>query len=452
MLKNRLSITLLGLVALVTALSAQAPSAVTPVFTANSRGTGPLDRLAFRQIGPGAPSGRIDDLAVLESDPSTFYVATATGGVHKTTNNGTTFTPVFDHEGSSSVGDIAIAPTDANLVWVGTGENNNRQSSSWGDGIYKSTDGGRSWKNMGLRASKQIARVIVDPVDFNVVHVAALGDLWATGGERGVYKTSDGGLNWKRTLHVDDDTGATELVMDPANNKVLYAATYQRRRAQWGMNGGGAGSGIWKSMDAGETWTKIENGIPAGPEGTHRHGHLSGQSQRALRPGRAPDRERRLPHRRRRRHLAQAEQRQPAADVLQPDPRRSADRLAHLRASACSSTSPTTAAAPSATTAPRASTSTHHAMWINPANPRHIILGNDGGVASPTIARRPGYSCPTWCWPRPITWPTTCSRRITSAPACRTTTPGAARARCAPTRASPTTTGTSSRAATASSR
>ena len=113
---------------------AQAPPAVTPVFTANSRGIGALDRLAFRQIGPGAPSGRVDDLAVLESDPATFYVATATGGVHKTTNNGTTFTPVFDHEGSSSVGDMAIAPTDANLVWVGTGENNNRQSSSWGDG------------------------------------------------------------------------------------------------------------------------------------------------------------------------------------------------------------------------------------------------------------------------------------------------------------------------------
>ena len=122
---------------------------MTPVMTEKSSGTGPFDRLAFRQIGPGAPSGRIDDFAVLESDPSTFYVATATGGIHKTTNDGTTFTPVFDHEGTSSVGDIAIAPTDANLVWVGTGENNNRQSSSWGDGVFKSTDGGRSLEEHG---------------------------------------------------------------------------------------------------------------------------------------------------------------------------------------------------------------------------------------------------------------------------------------------------------------
>ena len=253
-------------VGLGTALDAQAPARPTPVWTENSAGKGPLDRLAFRAIGPATPSGRIDDLAVLESDPSTFYVATATAGVYKTTNGGTTFTNVFDNEGSSSVGDVAIAATDANLVWVGTGENNNRQSSSWGDGIYKSTDGGRTWKNMGLRDSKQIARIIVDPVDFNVVHVAVLGDLWAAGGERGVYKTTDGGATWKRTLHVDDDTGATELVMDPTNNKTLYAATYQRRRAQWGMNGGGPGSGMWKSTDGGETWTKLETGVPAGPK------------------------------------------------------------------------------------------------------------------------------------------------------------------------------------------
>lgn len=260
-------LTTLVLFALAAGLAAQAPPAQTPAMTEKSAGTGPLDRLAFRQIGPGAPSGRIDDFAVLESDPSTFYVAAATGGIHKTTNNGVTFTPVFDNESTSSVGDIAIAPTDPNLIWAGTGENNNRQSSSWGDGVFKSADGGRTWKNMGLRASKQIARIIVDPVDFNVVHVAALGDLWSAGGERGVYKTTDGGATWKRTLHVDDDTGATELVMDPTNNKVLYAATYQRRRAQWGMNGGGPGSGVWKSVDGGETWAKLENGIPAGAKG-----------------------------------------------------------------------------------------------------------------------------------------------------------------------------------------
>lgn len=204
---------------------------------------------------------------MLESNPSIFYVGAATSGVWKTVNNGTTFKPVFDNEGSGSVGDVAIGPTDPNLVWVGTGENNNRQSSSWGDGMYKSTDGGTTWRNMGLRGSKQIARIIVDPVDFNVVYVAALGDLWGPGGERGIYKTTDGGLTWQRVLFVDDNTGATELVMNPGNNKVLYAATYQRQRQAWGMNGVGPGSGIWKSTDGGHTWATLEKGIPSGPKG-----------------------------------------------------------------------------------------------------------------------------------------------------------------------------------------
>ena len=256
------------ILALVTvALFAQAPPPPTPVFTERSAGNGPLDRLWFRPIGPATPSGRVDDFAVLESDPTTFYVAMATAGVYKTTNAGTTFTSVFDNEGSGSIGAIAIAATDANLVWVGTGEANNRQSSSWGDGIYKSTDGGRSWKNMGLKNTKQIAKIIVDPVDFNVVYVAALGDLWAAGGERGVYKTTDGGITWNRVLNVDETTGATELVMDPTNNKTLYTATYQRLRQQWGMNGGGPGSNIWKTTDGGVSWNKLESGIPAGPKG-----------------------------------------------------------------------------------------------------------------------------------------------------------------------------------------
>jgi photosystem II stability/assembly factor-like uncharacterized protein len=227
----------------------------------------PFDSLKFRNVGPATPSGRVDDFAVLESNPAIFYVATATGGLWKTLNMGTTFEPVFDGQGSSSIGDVAIAPTDANLVWVGTGENNNRQSSSWGDGIYKSTDGGKTWANMGLRESKQIARILVDPVDHDVVYVAALGDLWKSGGERGVYKSTDGGLSWTRILDGGADVGATELVMDPTNNKVIYAALYQRRRAVWGFNGGGTGSGIWKSTDAGRTWTRLTKGIPEGPLG-----------------------------------------------------------------------------------------------------------------------------------------------------------------------------------------
>ena len=226
-----------------------------------------FDGLKFRSIGPATPSGRIDDFAVLARDPRTFYVAAATGGVWKTTNHGVTVTPVFDDGGSGSVGAVAIAPADANLVWVGTGEANNRQSSSWGDGIYKSTDGGKSWKHMGLGDSKQIARIVVDPVDYEVVYVAALGDLWKAGGERGIYKTADGGISWSRVLDAGPDAGGIELVMDPTNNKVLYAATYQRRRTSWGMNGGGPNSALWKSADAGRTWTKLTKGLPEGSVG-----------------------------------------------------------------------------------------------------------------------------------------------------------------------------------------
>ena len=251
------------------AVAAVIATAVQPAATQS--GTTPADAifdgLRFRSIGPATMGGRVDDLAVLESNPSVYYVAMAIGGVWKTTNNGTTFEPLFQNEDVSSVGDIATAPNDANLVWVGTGENNNRQSSSWGGGIYKSTDGGRTWKHMGLADTRHIARVIVDPVDHDVVYVAALGHLWGSNKERGIYKTTDGGMTWTNVLFVSEDTGATELVMDPSNNKVLYATTYQRRRATWGFNGGGPGSAVYKSTDAGRTWTKLTNGIPPGPLG-----------------------------------------------------------------------------------------------------------------------------------------------------------------------------------------
>jgi photosystem II stability/assembly factor-like uncharacterized protein len=228
---------------------------------------GPFDTLHFRPLGPASMSGRISDLAVYEVNPAIFYVATAHGGVWKTVNNGTTFEAQMQDRGLMSIGDIAISQNNPDLVWVGTGESNNRQSTSWGDGIYKSTDGGKTYAFMGLRSSRFINRIVIDPRNTETVYVAATGSLWGPGGERGVFKTTDGGQIWKQVLKVDDETGANDLVMDAANNQVLYASTYQRRRTACCMNGGGGGSGIWKSTDAGETWTRLKTGIPEGALG-----------------------------------------------------------------------------------------------------------------------------------------------------------------------------------------
>jgi photosystem II stability/assembly factor-like uncharacterized protein len=228
---------------------------------------GPFDGLHWRPIGPAAMSGRISDIAVYEPNTNIFYVGTAHGGVWKTTNNGTTFEAQFQDLGLMSIGDIAVSQSNPDLVYVGTGESNNRQSTSWGDGIYKSTDGGKTYTNIGLKNSKHINRIVIDSRDNDVVWVAATGALFGPGGERGVYKTTDGGKTWKQTLKVDDDTGANDLVIDPNNDKVLYASTYQRRRTACCMNGGGPGSGIWKSTDGGETWTRLKTGLPEGSLG-----------------------------------------------------------------------------------------------------------------------------------------------------------------------------------------
>jgi photosystem II stability/assembly factor-like uncharacterized protein len=228
---------------------------------------GPFDSLPFRSIGPASMSGRISDLAVYEANPAIYYVGTAHGGVWKTVNNGTTFEAQLQDQGLMSVGDVAISQSNPDLVWVGMGESNNRQSTSWGDGVYKSTDGGRTYTHMGLRTSRHINRILIDPRDNNTVFVAATGSLWGPGGERGVYKTTDGGRTWKQVLKVDDDTGANDLVMDPTNRQVLWASTYQRRRTACCMNGGGPGSGIWTSTDGGETWTRIKGGVLDQPLG-----------------------------------------------------------------------------------------------------------------------------------------------------------------------------------------
>src|SRR5712692_7201793 len=224
-----------------------------------------LKRFVFRGIGPASMGGRIDDIAGVDSNPYIYYVGFATGGVWKTTNNGTTFQPIFDTYSRGSIGDIGIAPSNPDIVWVGTGEANNRQSSSFGDGIYKSTDAGKTFTKMGLENSQTIARIVIDPKDPNVVYVAVLGHLFGPNKERGIYKTTDGGKTWNQAKFIDENTGFTDLVIDRSDSKTLYAASYQRRRTSWGFNGGGLGSGIWKTIDAGKTWTKLQgNGLPEG--------------------------------------------------------------------------------------------------------------------------------------------------------------------------------------------
>jgi photosystem II stability/assembly factor-like uncharacterized protein len=260
----------LRIVALMTALFAAfgAQPLVRTEQPPESAARGPFDSLHFRSIGPASMSGRIADVAVYEPNPAIFYVGTAHGGVWKTTNNGTTFEAQLQDQGLMSIGDVAVSQNNPDLVWVGTGESNNRQSTSWGDGIYKSTNGGKAYTNMGLRTSRYINRVVIDPRNNDVVFVAATGSLWGPGGERGIYKTTDGGKTWKQVLKVDDDTGANDLVMDATNNEILYATTYQRRRTACCMNGGGPGSGLWKSTDGGETWTRLKGaGWPDGPLG-----------------------------------------------------------------------------------------------------------------------------------------------------------------------------------------
>jgi photosystem II stability/assembly factor-like uncharacterized protein len=223
--------------------------------------------LEFRNIGPAIMGGRIDDFAVVEKDPKVFYVGTASGGVLKTTNDGTTFESVFDDQEVSSIGDLALAPSDPQILYVGTGEPNNRQSSSWGNGVYKTLDGGRTWLHLGLADTQHIGRVVVDPRNPDVVYVAALGRLWGPSRERGLYKTTDGGKTWTNTKFVDEDTGFVDVAMDPESPETLYAASYQRRRTAFGFNGGGPGSGLWKTIDGGATWTKLEKGLPKGEMG-----------------------------------------------------------------------------------------------------------------------------------------------------------------------------------------
>jgi photosystem II stability/assembly factor-like uncharacterized protein len=231
--------------------------------------TDPMFRgFAFRPIGPAVMGGRLDDIEGAINDPFLMYIGFATGGVWKTTNGGRTWTSMMDNLPASSIGDIAIAPSDSNVVYVGMGEPNGRQSSTIGNGVYKTTDGGQTWTHLGLEETQSIGRVAVHPKDPNIVFVAAVGHLFGPNEDRGLYKTIDGGKTWEKSKYIDADTGFIDVAIDPVTPNVVYAASYQRRRTWWGFNGGGPNGGLWKSIDTGKTWTKITgNGWPSPPDG-----------------------------------------------------------------------------------------------------------------------------------------------------------------------------------------
>src|ERR1051326_2627296 len=289
-MKNLLSVCLLAETALMAPLYAQenapaSPASSSPQTNSTSKepksielGPNWLSALNWRSIGPAGMGGRIVDFAVVGSDPSMYWVATASGGLLKTTNNGTTFVHQFDHEGTVSVGSVSVAPSDPNIVWVGTGENNPRNSVSYGDGVYKSTDGGKSWKHMGLEKTFQTGRVAIHPKDPNIVYVGAMGRLWGTNEDRGVFKTTDGGETWKKVLYVNDTSGVIDLRINPREPEILLAATWEVRRDGFDSHPGepspdgynsydpikkwGPGSRLYKTTDGGTNWRRLTNGLP----------------------------------------------------------------------------------------------------------------------------------------------------------------------------------------------
>jgi photosystem II stability/assembly factor-like uncharacterized protein len=262
MIRHAATATLIALILLTTSISAE-PDA--------KKDAAPFAALPARSIGPANMGGRVVAVAVAEGDPKTIYVAAASGGLWKTSDGGDSWKPVFDEQTTLVLGDVAVAPSDKNVVWVGSGEGNPRNSVSWGDGVYKSTDGGKTWKNMGLKETRQIGRVAIHPTNPDVVYVAALGHFWAANKERGLYKTTDGGKTWKQVKFIDDDTGFVDVVIDPAEPDIVYASTYCVRRD--GFAGGnpktqtGSNTGLFKTTDGGKTWEKMTDGLPDRPLG-----------------------------------------------------------------------------------------------------------------------------------------------------------------------------------------
>src|SRR6266508_1954826 len=242
------------------------PSSPAPVTEKIEPDEGPMQNMKFRNLGPAVGGGRVSAVAGIPGDPNVLYIGAAAGGVWKSVDGGNTFKPIFEKY-PSSIGAIAVAPSNPSLVWVGTGEANPRNDVMDGHGVYFSADAGNSWRFMGLADVGQISRVVIDPYDPSTVLVAALGHVWAPNPDRGVYRTVDGGQTWKKVLYVNEQTGACELAMAPGNPKVLFAGMWQVRRFPWELVDGGPGSGVYRSTDGGATWTKLTKDIPEGPLG-----------------------------------------------------------------------------------------------------------------------------------------------------------------------------------------
>jgi photosystem II stability/assembly factor-like uncharacterized protein len=344
----------------------------------------------WRPVGPANMGGRVSDIAGHPSDPATFYVALGTGGLLKTTNYGTTWSFVFEDEPVASIGAVAVAPSKPDVVWVGTGEGNSRNSSSWGNGVYRSSDAGKTWKHLGLAETHDIPRIVVHPTDPDTAYVCALGHLWGENAERGVFKTTDGGKTWQHSLKLDARTGCVDLVLDPGNPEVVFAAAYARRRTAWSYESGGRLGGIYRSNDGGAHWTKLAGGLP---ENTGRIGLDAARS----RPGtfyavvesdeggntppfdpasrfggvfRTDDRGETWTH------VSKLAPRGFYFSEIRVDPKDD-QHLWVLGTDLYVSKDGGT------TWSRQAAARTHvdhHALWIDPANPRRVLLGNDGGI------------------------------------------------------------------------
>lgn len=363
----------LAVCALITGL-APAPLAAQPQWDEAFAG------LTFRGIGPALMGGRISSLAVVESSPQNFYLGTASGGLWKTENHGTSWTPLFDEQPNASIGDVTIHASNPNLVWVGTGEPQNRQSSPYGNGVYKSTDGGRTWAHMGLDETRHIGRVIIHPTDPDIVWVAALGHLWGPNEERGVFRTTDGGASWEKVLYVDEHTGAVDLAIDPGDPHTLFAAMYQRQRTGWGFNGGGPGSGLYRTVDGGDSWTELTEGLPEGDKGRigldvfRQDGNRvyaivqadEGGVFRSLDRGDSWEK------------MSDTNPRPMYYSKIRIDPS-NADRIYVLGTQLAVSDDGGATFRNDGATQIHVD---HHALWINPNDPDHLILGSDGGISA----------------------------------------------------------------------